>query len=86
MVVELLVMGCNLVNGSAHWRSEKDKDLGEEVENPVGRWDCKSKEMIVGIVCHVKVLKPPTFASPLACLSRVYFSRYPQMESLLAGY
>lgn len=36
MVVELLVMGCNVVNGSAHWRSEKDKDLGEEVENPVG--------------------------------------------------
>ena len=28
---------------------------------------------------------PPAFASPLACLSRVYFSRYPQMESLLAG-
>ena len=24
-------------------------------------------------------------ASPLACLSRVYFSRYPQLESLLAG-
>jgi len=29
---------------------------------------------------------PPTFASPLACLSCVYFSQYPQMESLLAGY
>ena len=28
----------------------------------------------------------PTFASPLACLSCIYFSQYPQMESLLAGY
>ena len=28
---------------------------------------------------------PPAFASPLVCLSRVYFSRYPWMESLLAG-
>ena len=26
------------------------------------------------------------FASPVACLSRVYFSRYPQKESLLVGY
>ena len=25
-----------MVNGSAHRRSEKDKDLGQEVENPVG--------------------------------------------------
>ena len=25
-----------MVNGSAHWRSEKDKDLSQEVENPVG--------------------------------------------------
>ena len=25
-----------MVNGSAHWRSEKDKDLGQEMENPVG--------------------------------------------------
>ena len=30
--------------------------------------------------------KPRGAASPLACLSRVYFFRYPQMESLLAGY
>ena len=28
----------------------------------------------------------PAFVSPLACLSRVCFSQYPQMESLLAGY
>ena len=32
----LLVMGCNVVNGSAHWRSEKDKGLAEELENPMG--------------------------------------------------
>ena len=25
----------------------------------------------------------PPFGTPLACLSRIYFSRYPQMESLL---
>ena len=31
-------------------------------------------------------LPPPAFAFPLAGISRVYFSRYPQMESLLAGY
>ena len=36
MVVELLVMGCNVVNSSAHQRSEKDKDLGEKLENPMG--------------------------------------------------
>ena len=36
MVVELLVMGCNVVNSSAHWCSEKDKDLGEKMENPMG--------------------------------------------------
>ena len=30
------MVGCNVVNGSAHRRSEKDKDLGQEVENPVG--------------------------------------------------
>jgi len=39
MVVELLkklAMGCNAVNGSAHGCSEKDKDLAEELENPVG--------------------------------------------------
>ena len=29
---------------------------------------------------------PPTFASPLACLLCIYFSQYPQMESLLTGY
>lgn len=36
MVVEQLVMGCNVVNGFAHWSSEKDKDVGEELENPMG--------------------------------------------------
>ena len=36
MVVELLVTGCNAVNGSVHWCSEKDKDLEEELENPMG--------------------------------------------------
>ena len=36
MVVELLVMGCNVVNSSAHSRSEKEKDLGEKLENPMG--------------------------------------------------
>ena len=36
MVVELLVTGCNAVNGSVHWFSEKDKDLEEELENPMG--------------------------------------------------
>ena len=36
MVVELFAMGCSVVNGSAHWLSEKDKDLGEELENPMG--------------------------------------------------
>ena len=36
MLVELLEMGCNAVNGSAHQRSEKDKDLEEELENPMG--------------------------------------------------
>ena len=30
--------------------------------------------------------RAPAFASPVACLSRVYFLLYPQMESLLAGY
>ena len=29
---------------------------------------------------------PPAVASPLVCHSSVYFSRYPPMESLLAGY
>ena len=35
------------------------KDLAEELEKSSawGRWDCKSKEMIVGIVCHIEVLK-----------------------------
>ena len=32
----LLEMGCDAVNGSAHRRSEKDKDLEEELENPMG--------------------------------------------------
>ena len=36
MVVELLVTGCNAVNGSVHRCSEKDKDLEEELENPMG--------------------------------------------------
>ena len=27
----------------------------------------------------------PAFGTPLACLSRAYSSRYPQMESLLRG-
>ena len=36
MVVELLEMGCNAVDGSAHWRSEKDRDLEKELENPLG--------------------------------------------------
>ena len=36
MLVELLEMGCNAVNGSAHQRAEKDKDLEEELENPMG--------------------------------------------------
>ena len=31
--VELLVMGCNVVNGFVHWHSEKDKDLAKELEN-----------------------------------------------------
>ena len=32
----LLVMGCDVINGSAHRRSEKDKDLADELENPMG--------------------------------------------------
>ena len=32
----LLVMGCDAINGSAHRRSEKDKDLADELENPMG--------------------------------------------------
>ena len=31
MVVKLIVMGCNAVNGSTYRRSEKDKDLDEEL-------------------------------------------------------
>ena len=31
MVVKLIVMGCNAVNGSTYRRSEKDKDLEEEL-------------------------------------------------------
>ena len=36
MVVELVVTGCNAVNGSVHRCSEKDKDLEEELEPGVG--------------------------------------------------
>ena len=36
MVVKLLVMGCNAVNGSTYRRSEKDKELAEELQNPIG--------------------------------------------------
>ena len=35
MVVELLVTGCNAVNGSVHRCSEKDNDLEEELKNSV---------------------------------------------------
>ena len=31
MVEKLIVMGCNAVNGSTYRRSEKDKDLDEEL-------------------------------------------------------
>ena len=36
MIAKLLLMGCNAVNGSTYLRSEKDKDLAEELENPMG--------------------------------------------------
>ena len=36
MVEKLLVMGCNVVNGSTYQRSEKDTDLAEELQNPMG--------------------------------------------------
>ena len=56
MVVEILVMGCNAVNGYAHQCSEKVKDLKRNWRIQWGRWDCQSKEMIVEIICHVEVL------------------------------
>ena len=36
MVMKLIVMGCNAVNGSTYQCSEKDKDLAEELQNPMG--------------------------------------------------
>lgn len=56
MVVEILLMGCNVVNGSAHQSSEKVKGLKRNWRIQWGWWECKLKEMIVEIICHVKVL------------------------------
>ena len=50
MVAELLVTGCNAVNGSAHLKKIRTWPRNWRIQ--WGRWDCKSKEVIVGIVCH----------------------------------
>ena len=56
----------------------------------------KAKFLVMTLLAYAQALlfgwtsgeaaRGSAFASPLACLSRVYFSQYPQMESLLAGY
>lgn len=56
MEVEILVMGCNAVSGSAHQCSEKVKDLRRNWRILWGQWECQAKEMIVEIICHVEVL------------------------------
>ena len=46
-----------MVIGTARWHPEIITSWPRNSRIQWGWWDCKSKEMIVGIVCCVKVLK-----------------------------
>ena len=58
MVVKLLVMGCNAVNGSTYTGAlKKIRICQRNYRIQWGRSDCKSKETIPRIVSDVEVLK-----------------------------
>ena len=58
MVVKLLVMGCNAVNGSTYTVAlKKIRICQRNYRIQWGRSDCKSKETIPRIVSDVEVLK-----------------------------